>query len=112
MSKCELQRVCWEKLGAAKAPMSRREFAVVVSEGLLPDGNFRAMVGDGTYCCPRQPVIAISSRDHRESYPLTMRAGAFDCLSATVGTGELERILAIALQEHRHSEKVVAWPEA
>jgi DNA-binding NtrC family response regulator len=107
-SKCKLRPVCCGTLAAAKALMTRQQFAVVVCEDSLPDGNFHAMVGAGTRRRGRHPVIVVSSQDDWESYLLAMRAGAFDCLSSSSGTGEVERILATALQEYRRSAETVA----
>lgn len=111
VSMCELRPLCFETLAAAKALMTRQQFALVVCEGSLPDGNFRAMVGEETRGRGRQPVIVVSSRDDWESYLLAMRAGAFDCLSSSAGMGEVERILTAGLQEYRRSAERVAQPE-
>lgn len=70
------------------------------------------MIGEESRRRGRQPVIVVSSRDDWESYLLAMRAGAFDCLSSSAGTGEVERVLAAGLQEYRRSEETVAQPEA
>jgi DNA-binding NtrC family response regulator len=109
---CDLRPVCCETLAAAKALMTRQQFALAVCEDSLPDGNFRAMIGEESRRRGRQPVIVVSSRDDWESYLLAMRAGAFDCLSSSAGTGEVERVLAAGLQEYRRSEETVAQPEA
>jgi DNA-binding NtrC family response regulator len=112
VSKCELRPVCCETLAAAKALMTRQQFAVVVCGDSLSDGNFHAMVGEGARHRGRQPVIVLSSRNDWDSYPVAMGAGAFDCLSSSFGTGEVERILVAALREYKPSAEMVAQPEA
>jgi DNA-binding NtrC family response regulator len=110
-SKCELRPVCCETLAAAKALMTRQQFALVVCEDSLPDGNFHAIVGEGTRRRGKQPVIVVSSRDDWGYYLRAMRAGVFDCLSSSSNTSEVERILAAALQEYRRSAEMMAQPE-
>jgi DNA-binding NtrC family response regulator len=112
VSQSELRPVCCQTFAAAKALMTRQQFAVIVCEDLLPDGNFRAMVGEGTRRRGRQPVMVISSRDDWESCLLVMGAGAFDCFSSSSATREVERILPAALQDYRHSAETMAQPEA
>jgi len=112
VSKCELRPVCCETLAAAKALMTRQQFAIIVCEDLLLDGNFHAMVGEGTRRRGKQPVIVVSSRDDWDSYLLSMRAGAFDCLSFSSEAGEVDRILAAALQEYRLSAETAVQSEA
>jgi DNA-binding NtrC family response regulator len=111
-SKCELRPVCCETLAAARALMTRQQFAVVICEDSLPDGNFHAMIGEGARRRGRQPVIVLSSRNDWDSYLVAMGAGAFDCLSFSFGTGEVERILVAALREYEPSAEMVAQPEA
>jgi DNA-binding NtrC family response regulator len=111
-SKCELRPICCETLAAAKALMTRQQFAVVVCEDSLPDGNFHATIGEGARHRGRQPVIVLSSRNDWDSYLVAMGAGAFDCLSSSFGTGEVERILVAALREYEPSAEMVAQPEA
>jgi hypothetical protein len=60
VSKCELRPVCCQTFAAAKALMTRQQFALVVCKDALPDGNFHAMVGEGTRRRGRQPIIVVS----------------------------------------------------
>ena|GEM_PF-1057201 len=112
VSKCELRPVCCPACVAAKALMTRQQFAVIICEDLLPDGNFRVMVGEGTRRRGRHPVIVIFSRDGWECSLLAMRAGPLIALPLPALRVKSKRILPAALQEYRHSAETTARPEA
>jgi DNA-binding NtrC family response regulator len=92
--------------------IAHQQFRVVLCEDLLPDGDFRAVIGETTRNEGKLPVIVVSRRDDWDSYLAAMSAGAFDYVALPPAPGEVERILYTALSESRLPRRVVAQPVA
>jgi DNA-binding NtrC family response regulator len=108
VSGCGLRPVCCGTFAAAKVLIAHQQFRVVLSEDLLPDGDFRAVIGETTRNEGKLPVVVVSRLDDWDCYLAAMSAGAFDYVAFPPNLGEVERILYAALSESRWSERAVA----
>ncbi len=111
-SKCGLQPACCETFAAAELLIARQQLSIVLCEDLLPDGDFRAVIGETARCKPKLPVIVVSRVGDWDSCLAAMSAGAFDYVAFPPNPGEVERILYAALSESRCSSRAVAQPAA
>ena len=94
-----LRPVCCETIADARALAEQQSFSAAVSEDLLPDGDFRAVISEMRRHEGRSPVVVISRRDDWEFYLSTVRMGAFDTVAFPPTPGELERVLWTALTD-------------
>lgn len=95
--------VCCETIADARALAERQPFSAAVSEDLLPDGDFRAVISEMRRHAARSPVVVVSRRDDWDFYLSAVRMGAFDSVAFPPTPGELERVLWTALTEAMHS---------
>lgn len=77
VSKCGLFPVC----------------CAAVSDDQLPDGDFRAVIGEMRRHAAHPPVVVVSRRDDWDFYLSAVRMGAFDSVAFPPTPGQLERIL-------------------
>ena len=94
-----LHPVCCETIADARALAERQPFSAAVSEDLLPDGDFRAIITEMRRHAEHSPVVVVSQRDDWDFYLAAVRMGAFDSVAFPPTPGELERVLWTALAE-------------
>jgi DNA-binding NtrC family response regulator len=94
-----LHPVCCETIADARALAERQPFSAAVSEALLPDGDFRAVISEMRRHASRSPVVVVSHSDDWDFYLSAVRMGAFDSVAFPPTAGELERVLWTALTE-------------
>jgi DNA-binding NtrC family response regulator len=99
VSKVGLFPVCCATVADVRALVSRQPFCAAVSEDQLPDGDFRAVIGEMRRHSAHPPVVVVSRRDDWDFYLSTVRMGAFDSVAFPPTPGELERVLWTALSE-------------
>ena len=94
-----LDPVCCETIADARVLAERQPFSAAVSEDLLPDGDFRAVINEMRRHPAHSPVVVVSRRDDWDFYLSAVRMGAFDSVAFPPTPGELERVLWTALTE-------------
>ncbi len=57
-SKCGLQPVCCGTFVAAELLIARQQLCIVLCDDLLPDGDFRAVMGETARCKAKLPVTS------------------------------------------------------
>jgi DNA-binding NtrC family response regulator len=103
VSKVGLFPVCCATVADVRALVSNQPFCAAVSEDQLPDGDFRAVIGEMRRQSAHPPVVVVSRRDDWDFYLSTVRMGAFDSVAFPPTPGELERVLWTALSEVKRS---------
>lgn len=97
VSKVGLFPVCCATVADVRALAKNQPFCAAVSEDQLPDGDFRAVIGEMRRNSAHPPVVVVSRRDDWDFYLSTVRMGAFDSVAFPPTPGELERVLWTAL---------------
>jgi DNA-binding response OmpR family regulator len=106
MTSCGCVPVRCETMSAAKGLVLGYRIDVIVSDDVLPDGDFRELIKElrGLAC---QPPVVVMSRSYRDwgDYLEAMIAGAYDYLSYPPYPCELQQAIAAALLESRAHRK-------
>jgi len=95
-----------ETIYAAKYLVLRDQIEVIVSDDVLPDGDFRELIKElRRLAC--EPLVVVMSRWYGDwgDYLEAMIAGAYDYLAYPPYPGELEQAVAMALLESRARRK-------
>ena len=95
-----------ETISAAKSLVPRYQIEVIVSDDVLPDGDFRELIKElRRLAC--EPLVVVMSRWYGDwgDYLEAMIAGAYDYLAYPPYPGELEQAVAAALLESRARRK-------
>ncbi len=103
ISKAGLFPVCCATVADVRALVKSQPFCAAVSEDQLPDGDFRAVIGEMRRHSAHPPVVVVSRRDDWDFYLSTVRMGAFDSVAFPPTPGELERVLWTALSGVKRS---------
>jgi len=90
-----LEATCCSSVEDARRLLSGRNFSLVLSSDILPDGDTRSVIKlAGT-----MPVIVFSQRAEWDVYLNALDQGAFDYVACPPDPAETERILELALYE-------------
>ena len=95
-----------ETISAVKSLVLRDQIEVIVSDDVLPDGDFRELIKElRRLAC--EPLVVVMSRWYGDwgDYLEAMIAGAYDYLAYPPYPGELEQAVAMALLESRARRK-------
>ncbi len=103
VTKVGMNPVCCETVADVRALVKSQPFCAAVSEDELPDGDFRAVIGEMRRHSAHSPVVVVSRRDDWDFYLSAVRMGAFDSVAFPPTPGELERVLWTALREVKRS---------
>lgn len=103
VSKVGLFPICCSTVADVRALVKDQPVCAAVSEDQLPDGDFRAVIGEMRRHSAHPPVVVVSSRNDWDFYLSTVRLGAFDSVAFPPTPGELERVLWTALREVKRS---------
>jgi DNA-binding response OmpR family regulator len=104
--------VCCETISAAKDLVLRYQIEVIVSDDILPDGDFRELIRElRRLAC--EPLVVVTSRSYGDwgDYLEAMIAGAYDYFAYPPYPRELEQAVAAALLEskaHRKAPVLIA----
>lgn len=97
--KCGLRATHCCGLREALSLLARQDFSVVFCDHTLPDGDFRALLGEARKSTADVPVIVLSRLADWDAYLSAIGAGAFDYIACPPDSAETERILWAALSE-------------
>jgi len=90
----------------ARDLLARGNYAVVLCEDTLPDGDFRSVLAQVDRNSGRTPVIVVSRRADWDSYMVALAGGATDYVAFPPYPGEVERSVQNALELSRALAKV------
>jgi DNA-binding NtrC family response regulator len=97
ISDCGLLPKTSSTADGARELLARGNYAVVLCEDTLPDGDFRSVLDQVESQAGRIPVIVVSRRADWDSYMIALAGGATDYVAFPPYPGELERSLHNAL---------------
>src|SRR5690606_1045166 len=87
-----------EDLGAARALLSRRDFALVLTDMRLPDGLGIELVREVVASARQIPIAVITAYGSADNAVEALKAGAFDYLSKPVNLEQLRLLVQSALK--------------
>lgn len=95
---------CAATLAAARAALAAREYALILTDMRLPDGQGIELVREvsgGPRCTPVAVITAFGSADNAVA---ALKAGAFDYLSKPLRLDELRQMVQSALRMQREAD--------
>lgn len=93
------QVLCYATLLEAESFLSGQRVNAIFAEEKLPDEDFQSLRTEVEHFQQAVPIVALARNLDWDSYLANMASGAFDCLSMTASTLEIQRVLWSALNE-------------
>jgi len=99
LARCGLKPVLSASVERSRGLLARRPVSLIFCDDELPDGSVARLLEEVRNGHSRIPVVVISRLENWDEYLRAMRLGAFDYISSPLRRGEVERVVAKALED-------------
>lgn len=89
---------CAETLTVARTRLSKRHYALVLTDMRLPDGSGMELVQEVCSLYKNTPIAVITAFGSADNAVVALKAGAFDYVSKPVALDQLRKLVRAALQ--------------
>jgi len=103
---------CADSLGAARALLAARDYAMVLTDMRLPDGLGIELVREVTASSRNTPIAVLTAFGSADNAVAALKAGAFDYLSKPVGLDQLRLLVQSALRAGNSDSRRSGQPAA
>lgn len=100
-----------ETLALARAHLSKRSYALVLTDMRLPDGSGMELVQEVNSLYKNTPIAVITAFGSADNAVVALKAGAFDYVSKPVALDQLRKLVRSALQTNEVQKVQLATPE-
>lgn len=101
---------CAATLGAARAALAEREYALILTDMRLPDGQGIELVQEVSSASRSTPIAVITAFGSADNAVAALKAGAFDYLSKPLRLEELRQMVRSALRMDKAVDGVARQP--
>ncbi|MES2039225.1 MAG: sigma-54 dependent transcriptional regulator [Pseudomonadota bacterium] len=100
-----------ETLALARTHLSKRSYALVLTDMRLPDGSGMELVQEVSALYKNTPIAVITAFGSADNAVVALKAGAFDYVSKPVALDQLRKLVRSALQTNEVQKVQLATPE-
>ncbi|WP_277624048.1 sigma-54 dependent transcriptional regulator [Undibacterium sp. TS12] len=100
-----------ETLTIARSYLSKRAYALVLTDMRLPDGSGMELVQEVNTLYKSTPIAVITAFGSADNAVVALKAGAFDYVSKPVALDQLRKLVRSALQTNEVQKEQQAAPE-
>jgi DNA-binding NtrC family response regulator len=97
-ARCGLNPICCCTLQEAHSLLIQEEFRLILSEDVLPDGDFHMALRETKMTTRNAPLIVLSQNSDWGTYLKSLTAGVFDWILCPAMISESERVMRYALE--------------